>query len=98
VTVSSTPTHTAGHVGTDRAERFLARHPALVVLGRFGWVAKGIVYALVGFLALSIALGSDSEGASGDGGGAEASQSGAIARIADASFGAVTSSSWRRAY
>ncbi len=99
---SSTPMRRSGDVGTARAERFLSDHPALIVLGRFGWVAKGVVYGLVGVLALSIAIGSDGSdsstpagttpaGTTSTGGaGAEASQSGAIATIADASYGAVT--------
>ena len=32
------------------------RHPAVVAMARLGWVAKGIVYALVGVLAVPIAI------------------------------------------
>lgn len=52
--------------------------------GRLGWVAKGVVYVLVGITALPIAL----SGGRG-GGGEEASRSGALARLADNSFGGV---------
>jgi hypothetical protein len=90
--IVSPSTEATGKIGTDRAERFLAGHPSLVMLGRVGWVAKGVVYALVGLLALSIALNSEASGPgeqqSGGSAGSEASQSGAIARIAEASFGA----------
>jgi hypothetical protein len=51
--------------------------------GRLGWVAKGVVYVLVGVLAVPIAL---SGGSSDEG---EASQRGAIAEIADTSLGTV---------
>jgi hypothetical protein len=57
----------------------------LVVVARTGWVAKGLVYALVGILAAPIAFGSER---SGDGAPErEASQSGAIAKLADSSVG-----------
>lgn len=57
----------------------------LIPLGRLGWVAKGVVYGLVGILAIPIAFGSGG----GGGGDGEASRSGAIAEIADASYGTV---------
>ena len=53
----------------------------LVPIGRLGWVAKGVVYGLVGVLAVPIAFGSG--GSSGD----EATRSGAIAQLAEAPFG-----------
>ncbi len=73
-----------GKVGHDGTQEFLAGHPALVNLGRLGWVAKGAVYALVGVLAMAIAFGWEQNGS---GASDEASQSGAISRIAEASFG-----------
>jgi hypothetical protein len=79
------------HIGAERAEEFAREHPAIVKLGRVGWVAKGIVYALVGVLSLVVALdagGSDSSGEQVSG-GQEASQTGAITRIAESSFGVV---------
>lgn len=72
-------------VGSDRAEEFAREHPGLVKFGRVGWAAKGVVYGLTGMLAMFIAL--RSVGASSSGGG-EASQSGAIANIAQRSGGA----------
>ena len=70
--------------GVDALEDLTRRHPGLVVLARVGWVAKGLVYGLVGVLAIPIAL--DSQRASGDA-TEEASQSGAIAKIAESSTG-----------
>ena len=45
-------------VGLEHAEEFARTHPGLVKFGRIGWVAKGVVYALTGFLALLIAFDS----------------------------------------
>ena len=64
------------------------RHPAVVSLARLGWVAKGIVYALVGVLAVPIAI----RGLRADGdrnGDSEASALGAVGVIAETSLGAV---------
>ncbi|HUP71793.1 MAG TPA: DUF1206 domain-containing protein [Acidimicrobiales bacterium] len=71
--------------GVDALEDLTRRHPSLVVVARIGWVAKGLVYGLVGVLALPIAL--DARQSSGDA-TEEASQSGAIAKIAETSTGA----------
>ncbi len=71
-------------IGADKAEEFARQHPALVKFARVGWIAKGIVYALTGVLALFIGLRTQGQVADGEG---EASQSGAIARIAENSFG-----------
>ncbi|MEZ5232626.1 MAG: DUF1206 domain-containing protein [Acidimicrobiales bacterium] len=51
-------------------------------IGRIGWAAKGVVYLLVGVLAMSLAL----DGASSD---EDASTGGAIASIAERPFGNV---------
>ena len=51
-------------------------------VGRLGWVAKGVVYVLIGILAFTLAR----EGASSD---EDASSGGAIASIADRPFGKV---------
>ena len=70
--------------GVDGVEQMAREHPSLVVVARVGWVAKGLVYALVGALAMPIAFDSArSDGAAGQ----EASQSGAIAKIAESSAG-----------
>lgn len=58
---------------------------ALVTVGKIGWVAKGIVYGLIGVIAIPIALQSGGSGSSGD----QASRQGAIAEIAENSFGGV---------
>ena len=62
------------------------RHPELVAVARTGWVAKGVVYGVLGVLAVPIAI----EGLQNDrarGGPGEASQLGAVTEIADTSFG-----------
>jgi hypothetical protein len=71
--------------GAPGASR-VAQHPGFVAVGRAGWVAKGIVYGLVGVLALQIAVNGGSDARSGSGEG-EASQLGAVAEIADRSYG-----------
>lgn len=77
--------HVSGESGVDAIEELAREHPGLVVIARAGWVAKGIVYGLVGVLALPIAR--DSRRGSGAA-SEEASQSGAIAKIAESSAGA----------
>ncbi len=72
-------------VGSDSAATFAREHPTLVRLGRAGWVAKGVVYTLTGLLAFAVAL--QSAGSTGGGSG-EASQSGAIATLAEQPAGA----------
>ncbi len=70
---------------SDRAEALRARRidvDGLVPLGRLGWVAKGVVYGLLGVLTIPIAF-------SGGGGGEEASRSGAIGEIAEESYGTI---------
>jgi len=75
--------------GVQAAQDFARAHPGLVKLGRLGWVAKGVVYALTGFLALFIAFSPESTTAPTTDGtaGKEASQSGAIAKLADTTGG-----------
>jgi len=84
----STPFATANvsdRPGVDAVEQLTRDHPALVVVARAGWLAKGLVYGLAGVLAIPIAM--DKLPRSGDA-SQEASQSGAIARLADSSAGA----------
>jgi hypothetical protein len=69
--VEATATATANEV---------ARSPAVGWLGRAGLVARGVVYAVVGILALKLALGD---------GGQAASQQGALEAIARQPFGKV---------
>ena len=64
------------------------RHPAVIAMARLGWVAKGIVYGLVGVLAVPIAI----EGLRSDrarNGDQEASPLGVVAEIAEKSLGAI---------
>ena len=71
-----------------RVERLAHRHPAVIALARLGWVAKGIVYGLVGVLAVPIAF----EGLRADrarNGDEEASLLGAVTEIAETSLGAI---------
>jgi Domain of Unknown Function (DUF1206) len=84
--------------GSEALSRLVHRHPSLVTLARLGWVAKGLVYGLVGALAVPIAINGlrrdpDSGAAPGSEAGtgsgeSEASQVGAVGEIADASLGA----------
>lgn len=77
-----------GSTGSDRAADLARRHPGLVALARAGWIAKGVVYGLVGILAVPIAVnGLDRDQSMGS--GQEASQRGAVAEIADSSAGAI---------
>lgn len=72
-------------VGVERAERFAHDHPAVVRFGRLGWIAKGVVYGLTGVLALIIGLDARSGATSSE--GTEASQTGAVAELAEQPYG-----------
>jgi hypothetical protein len=75
-----------GETGSHKVEAIAHRHPWLVAVCRLGWIAKGVVYLVVGLLAVPIAIdGLRGDGASGS--TTEASQSGAVAKIADNSIG-----------
>jgi hypothetical protein len=80
---------TDSDVGVERAEEFAREHPAMVRFGRIGWVAKGVVYALVGVLSLVVGVNARDAGGDAAAGGQEASQTGAITRIAESSYGVV---------
>ena len=82
---TETSTGADSDVGVERAEEFAREHPGLVKFARVGWVAKGVVYAFTGLLALLIGIHSVDGSESGE--GTEASQTGAIARIAQNPFG-----------
>lgn len=70
--------------GTSRSvEREVQRNPWIITIGRVGWVAKGVVYVLIGLLAFRIAT-DDGGRARGEG---EASRSGAIAEISERAWG-----------
>jgi uncharacterized membrane protein YidH (DUF202 family) len=65
----------------DHAERATrGASPWIEGLGRFGFAAKGVVYGVIGILAVQAALGR---------GGGTTDQRGALARIAEAPFGTV---------
>ncbi len=68
--------------------RIAADHPGVVKIGRAGWFAKGVVYTIAGFLALSVAAKAsgwaDGTSTTGD---QEASPVGAIKTVAGSSGG-----------
>ncbi|MEU6843405.1 DUF1206 domain-containing protein [Streptomyces sp. NPDC046716] len=66
--------------GLGHARR-AANSPAVAMAARAGFVARGIIYVLIGLLALRIAFA--------DGGGEQADRGGAVAEIADKPFGTV---------
>jgi Domain of Unknown Function (DUF1206) len=70
--------------GSQTVEHLARRHPGLVTVARLGWVAKGVVYGVLGLIAVSIALDRSGGDQAGTG---EASQIGAIAEVAQTSFG-----------
>jgi Domain of Unknown Function (DUF1206) len=74
--------------GSRKVEHLAHRHRSLVTVARLGWVAKGVVYGVLGLLAVSVAL-HDSDTAASDTGQREASPVGAVAEVADTSFGEV---------
>ncbi|MEV6151707.1 DUF1206 domain-containing protein [Nonomuraea sp. NPDC052129] len=63
------------------AARKAAAHPALNRLARVGLACRGVLYALIGVVAVRIALG--------EGGGREADKAGAISTVARLPFGEV---------
>jgi hypothetical protein len=82
----STSTFASSDV-SERVQDVAQRHPSLVTAARFGWVAKGVVYALVGVLAVPIAIdGLRTDRARG---GSQASQLGAVTEISQNSFGSM---------
>jgi Domain of Unknown Function (DUF1206) len=65
-----------------------AEHPGVVKVGRAGWFAKGVVYVIAGFLALSVAAKASGWAASTSStGDQEASPIGAIKTVAGSSGG-----------
>jgi Domain of Unknown Function (DUF1206) len=88
VTDARRPTVVGDSMSRDVA-RLADRHPAVVAVARLGWVAKGLVYGLVGVLAASIAIQRDRTGSAAGGGDHEASALGAVAEIAQTSLGAL---------
>ena len=76
-----------GETGSQTVQQVAQRHPGIVTVGRLGWVAKGVVYTVVGVLAIPIALQGGPEARANDG-QQEASQLGAVTKVAESSFGA----------
>jgi len=74
---TTAPSTSAGRPG-DRAETLAHRHGP--TLARWGWAAKGVVYAVLGILTLQLALGDRSEAPD---------QQGALQAVADQTFGTV---------
>ena len=68
----------AKSVQQEAAAAVHAAKPWLIWLGRFGYVAKGVVYTLIGVLALQAAIGA---------GGKTMGTKGALAQIGEAPFG-----------
>ncbi|MBV1946806.1 DUF1206 domain-containing protein [Streptomyces sp. BV129] len=72
--------HVLARRGRGQARR-AADSTAMAAAARAGFVARGLIYLLVGVIALQIALG-------GDGGGKQADRGGALAELAGKPFGA----------
>ena len=68
-------------------KRLSVEHPTIVKLGRVGWFAKGVVYVIAGFLALSIAAKASGWKNAPVTGQGEASPTGAIKTVASSSGG-----------
>lgn len=75
-----------GESGSSTIERYAREHPGVVQLARLGWVAKGVVYVLLGVLAIPIARSARGEDDGGVG-ESQASQTGAVARLAESGLG-----------
>lgn len=75
----------AASIGIGRGPKPAARQAAsrFSRFGHVGWMAKGLVYGLVGVLFIQVAL------EHGSGGDAEANQAGAVETVAATSYGAV---------
>ena len=66
-----------------------AEHPGVVKIGRAGWFAKGVVYVIAGFLALSVAARAGGWTTSPTTGTQEASPVGAVKTVAGSGGGTV---------
>lgn len=78
----SAPTRSAS-APSDAVAELVDRHPEVVTAARVGWVAKGVLYVVLGVLAGSLVVGS------GGGGGEEVSQSGAVQELASTPLGTI---------
>ncbi len=88
--MTSSSIHQPVAAASNSVGRATAEHPGLVKAGRAGWFAKGVVYLLAGFLALSVAVKaagwSDATSSTGK---QEASPTGAIKTVAGSPGGTV---------
>lgn len=75
------PQSSLDNLGDRVGDGARAARPGIELLGRFGYVAKGAVYILVGTLAVQAALGQE--------GGQTTDQTGALTKIASLPFGKV---------
>ncbi|MFE9764191.1 DUF1206 domain-containing protein [Streptomyces sp. NPDC005808] len=75
-----TSSHTQGHGRAAKSAARATQNETLTAAGRAGFVARGVVYILVGTLAIQIALGSGEE---------SADRQGALAQVAEQPFGKV---------
>ncbi|MGP3637161.1 DUF1206 domain-containing protein [Streptomyces sp. 24-1644] len=75
-----TPFSTQGRGQAVKSAARSAQNETLTAAGRAGFVARGVVYVLIGALALRVALGS---------GGESADRQGALAQVAEQPFGRV---------
>lgn len=82
------PVDHANHSIHNPVGQLTAEHPGVVKIGRAGWFAKGVVYTIAGYLALSVAARAsgwtDSTSSTGS---QEASPVGAIKTVAGSSGG-----------
>jgi hypothetical protein len=79
----------AARAASGSVGRLTAEHPGVVTIGRAGWLAKGIVYVIAGYLALSIAAKASGWSGSATTGDQEASPTGAIKTVAGSGGGTV---------
>ncbi|QGG96519.1 DUF1206 domain-containing protein [Actinomarinicola tropica] len=73
----------AADAASDAVADLARRHPEVVAAARVGWVAKGVVYVVLGLLAATLVVG----GGGGGGSDQEVSQSGAIQELASTPLG-----------
>jgi hypothetical protein len=74
-----------GDVGSEGLEDAIRRNPVLVSFMRIGWVAKGIVYGVMGAVAFAVAR----DGGTAESQGDQASPRGAVEKLAASGVGSV---------
>src|ERR1700683_2948300 len=73
--------HSASVTGVKRRARRASRSPAAHILARAGLTARGVIYLLIGWVAVLVALGQSSQ---------EADQQGALQLLAGKPYGLVS--------